>query len=115
MVVDDNQGNAPNYYPNSFTGPEPMQRARDLEPSYKISGDAYRIETGDEDNFTQPRIFWNSVLNEAERQRLVSNIATDLVTALDFIQDRAVANFTKVSTDFGESLIKALKAKRNVK
>lgn len=112
MVLDDNQGNSPNYYPNSFSGPEPSQRARDLEPTYKVSGDVYRFDSGEEDNFTQARIFWNSVLKESERQRLVSNIATQLTKAERFIQERTVANFSKVSNDFGQSLAKALKARR---
>lgn len=114
MVVDDNQGNAPNYYPNSFGGPEPSQRARDLEPIFKVTGDVNRFDSGDEDNFTQPRIFWD-VLNDSERQRLVSNIANELAQTAEFIQERAMANFNKVSTDFGQKLSKALKAQRKGK
>lgn len=112
MCVTDNQGGAPNYYPNSFTGPEPSARARNLEPPFKVSGDVYRYDSGDEDNFTQPRVFWNSVLDEAARKRLVMNIADHLGNAAEFIQQRAVANFTKVSDDFGRQLTKALMEKR---
>lgn len=108
MCVNDNQGGAPNYYPNSFSGPEPLQQAADLEPRFKVSGDVYRYDSGDEDNFTQPRIFWNSVLDEAARKRLVANIADSLSNALEFIQKRAVSNFAQVSEDFGQQLKKAL-------
>lgn len=112
MCFGDNQGGAPNYYPNSFSGPEPSQRARNLEPAYKLSGDVQRYDSGDEDNFTQPRIFWNSILDEAARKRLVSNIANHLGDALEFIQERAVHNFAQVSQDFGQKLEKALQANR---
>jgi catalase len=115
MTVTDNQGGAPNYYPNSFSGPEPSEEARALEPAYRVSGDVYRFDSGDEDNFTQPRVFWNSVLDQGERKRLVTNIADQLGNAAEFIQERAVANFSKVSEDFGKQLTKALMAKRGNK
>lgn len=115
MCVTDNQGGAPNYYPNSFSGPEPSEVARALEPPYRVSGDVYRFDSGDEDNFSQPRVFWNSVLTDAERRRLVMNIAEQLGNAADFIQERAVGNFTKVSEDFGRQLTQALKEKRGPK
>lgn len=106
-----NQGGAPNYYPNSFSGPEPIQRAADLEPPFKVVGDVYRIDSGHEDNFTQAKLFWNSVLDDAARQRLVSNIADSLSNALDFIQERAVSNFAEVNNDFAQQLKKALQIK----
>lgn len=112
MTVNDNQGGAPNYYPNSFSGPEPLQRALQLEPPFKVSGDVYRFDSGDEDNFSQPKIFWERVLDEAARKRLVSNIAGHLGMAADFIQDRAVKNFTQVSDEFGRMLTKALMENR---
>lgn len=112
MCFNDNQGGAPNYYPNSFSGPEPLQRASDLEPPYKVSGDVYRHESGDEDNFTQPRIFWNSVLDKHARERLVLNISDHLSNALEFIQERAVSNFSQVNIDFGQQLKKALQVNR---
>lgn len=110
MCFTDNQGGAPNYHPNSFNGPETSKTARNLEPTFKISGDVYRYDTGDEDNFTQSRIFWNSVLDESTRNRLVSNIASHLGNALEFIQERAVHNFSQVSSDFGRKLNEALQA-----
>jgi catalase len=112
MVMNDNQGGAPNYYPNSFNGPETSRRARALEPPFKVAGDVDRIDNGDEDNFTQARIFWNSVLDEPARKRLVDNLANHLVNAADFIQERAVGNFAQVSKDFGKQLTQALKLKQ---
>lgn len=115
MVTDENQGGAPNYYPNSFGGPEPLQRAQTLDPPYKIAGDIYRFDSGDEDNFSQPAIFWNHVLDEDARIRLVQNIADHLSNAFDFIQKRTVANFTKVNSDFGRLLNHVLETKRSDK
>ena len=49
------------------------------------------METGGEDNYSQVTIFYNEVLNDEERGRLVSNIAGHLKDAKDFIQKRAVS------------------------
>lgn len=111
----DNQGGAPNYYPNSFDGPEPSQRVRDLQPPYKLSGEVYRFDSGDEDNFSQPTLFWNNILDEAARKRLVSNIAGHIVNAKEFIQERAIKNFSQVSAEFGQQLREAINLKRSAK
>ena len=52
---------------------------------------SFRYNSADDDNFTQPGIFWSKVLNEEERERLVGNIAGHLVNAQQFIQKRAVS------------------------
>jgi hypothetical protein len=48
------------------------------------------------------------VLNEQARDRLVANIAGHLCNAQEFIQQRAVRNFSQVHADFGKKLTKAL-------
>jgi catalase len=45
-----------------------------------------RYNSGDEDNFSQPTLFWRNVLKPDERDRLVQNIADSLKDAADFIQ-----------------------------
>lgn len=45
-----------------------------------------RYNSGDEDNFSQPTLFWRNVLKPDERDRLVQNIAESLKDAADFIQ-----------------------------
>ena len=52
--------------------------------------------------------FWRKVLNEEERTRLVSNIAGHLKDASDFIQRRAVRNFSVVDKDYGGRIAKLL-------
>lgn len=84
MNVTNNQGGAPNYYPNSFSGPE--QNSALVSPTYKVSGDVARYNTADDDNFSQPGIFWRNVLNNEERERLVSNIVGHLKDTETFIQ-----------------------------
>uniref|UniRef100_A0A6I8PBH7 Catalase n=1 Tax=Ornithorhynchus anatinus TaxID=9258 RepID=A0A6I8PBH7_ORNAN len=110
MCVFDNQGGAPNYFPNSFSGPENQPKA--LEHRYHVSADVQRFNSADEDNVTQVRDFYTQVLNEEERKRLCENIAGHLKDAQLFIQKRAVKNFTDVHPDYG-SRIQALLDKYN--
>merc|ERR1719229_801600 len=79
MTVTNNQGGAPNYFPNSFSGPQPNRKW--TPHSEHVSGDVARWNSADEDNFTQAGIFYNKTLNEAERFRLADNIASHLCNA----------------------------------
>ncbi|NXU64425.1 CATA Catalase, partial [Horornis vulcanius] len=111
MTVSDNQGSgAPNYYPNSFTGPEDQPQLK--ESRMFASGDVQRFNSANEDNVTQVREFYLKVLNEEERQRLCKNIADHLKDAQLFIQKRAVKNFTDVHPKYG-ACIQALLDKYN--
>lgn len=113
MCFNDNQAGAPNYFPNSFSGPQECPRAKLLDPKTKIVGDVYRVESGEtEDNFAQATEFWNKTLDAAARQRLVDNISGHLVNASQFLQERAVKNFSQVSAEFGKLLQEGLKLKR---
>ena len=80
-----------------------------------MSGEVYRFDSGDEDNFSQPSIFWNKVLDDAARKRLVSNIAGHVINAKEFIQERAIKNFSEVSADFGQQLREAINLKKSAK
>jgi catalase len=114
MCVDGNQQNTPNYFPNSFSGPEPLQSAK--WHTDECSGDVMRYETGDEDNFTQCGEFFRNVLGPAERERLTDNIAGNLVDAQEFIQTRAIANFAAADANYGRMVkqkIDRIKSQRN--
>nr|WBY51145.1 catalase [Holotrichia parallela] len=104
-----NQGGAPNYHPNSFGGATNDARAKHLSPPFHVSGEAKRYDTGDEDNYSQPAVFYRKTLNEEERTRLVSNIVGSLKNAADFIQKRAVDNFSKVDSSFGKRIAEGLR------
>nr|AEP83810.1 catalase [Haliotis diversicolor] len=93
QCVDDNQGGAPNYFPNSFTGPQ--DDTKHLECPLKISGDVGRYNTADDDNFSQVGIFWRKVLSPTDRDHLISNMAGHLINAQEFIQKRAVSNYSQ--------------------
>ncbi|XP_054166686.1 catalase-like [Oppia nitens] len=100
MTVDSNQGNAPNYYPNSFqnVGQNPK---RYNEFRFQLpTADVDRYESKDEDNYTQTRRFYLSHTPE-ERQRLFSNIATELSLVYSNIQQKAYDMFNKVDPSYG--------------
>ncbi|KAH0620797.1 hypothetical protein JD844_021576 [Phrynosoma platyrhinos] len=99
MCISDNQGGAPNYYPNSFTGPEDQPSVKETRAN--ISGDVQRFNSANEDNVSQVRDFYTKVLTEEERERLCENIAGHLKDAQLFIQKKAVKNFTDVHPDYG--------------
>lgn len=108
-----NQGNAPNYHPNSFGGPTDDLRAKSLSLPFTVSGDVLRYDSGDEDNYSQAKIFYQKVLNKAEQERLIQNIAGSLKGAVGFIQERAVKNFSQVDETFGKRLADALKLQKS--
>ncbi|KAK5643025.1 hypothetical protein RI129_009192 [Pyrocoelia pectoralis] len=105
------QGGAPNYHPNSFGGATDDARARQLLPSHHVSGDVNRYDSGQEDNFSQPRNFYRKVLDAAHKKRLIANIADHLKDAADFIQKRMIGHFSEVDKDFGKQIEEALQAK----
>jgi len=110
MVTTDNQGDAPNYYPNSFGGPE--QDQKHLEHRYNVSADVTRYNSSDEDNFTQTGIFWRDVLSAQEKTNLVENIAGHMKDAQPAIQRRAVANFSQADPEYGRRIQELLDSYR---
>ncbi|XP_065226005.1 catalase-like [Planococcus citri] len=101
---------APNYYPNSFGGPQPNPRVK-ISP-YKVSGDVERYDTGNEDNYSQPSALWDS-FDETQRTILVQNIVYSLERAHpSFIQKRAVEMFYKVNKELGMRVKEALAKKK---
>uniref|UniRef100_A0A667X2S2 Catalase n=1 Tax=Myripristis murdjan TaxID=586833 RepID=A0A667X2S2_9TELE len=110
MCMTDNQGGAPNYYPNSFSAPDVQSCFK--ESKFKVSPDVARYNSADEDNVTQVRTFFTEVLNEEERQRLCQNMAGALKGAQLFIQKRMVQNLMAVHPDYGNR-VQALLNKYN--
>jgi hypothetical protein len=133
MCVDINQGGAPNYFPNSFSGP--TEDATFGIHRVRLTGDVARYDTGDDDNFSQvcgrsrvvpliwcadgalslcgggqAGVFYRKVLGEAEKERLTTNIAQNLAGAQEFIQKRAIANFTAADPDYGARIARKVAA-----
>ncbi|XP_014670546.1 PREDICTED: catalase-like isoform X4 [Priapulus caudatus] len=106
QCLDDNQEGAPNYFPNSFQGPDHDHKY--LAHTVHYSGDCKRYRTDDDDNSTQVGNFWRKVLTEDGRKHLISNMAGHLKNAQEFIQKRAVANYSKCDPEYGRRLEEAL-------
>ena len=73
-----------------------------------LTGDAERFDNADEDNFSQCGEFWRNVLGPQEKANLIENMSGHLIDAAEFIQERAVANFSKCDVDYGRRLSEAL-------
>ena len=58
MQTGNNYGGAPNYYRNSFHGPDVTSASAHLEHATFESGMAARHEASDDDNYSQPRVFY---------------------------------------------------------
>ncbi|XP_039285986.1 catalase isoform X1 [Nilaparvata lugens] len=107
-----NQGGAPNYFPNSFGGHREQPSAANTK--FSTVGDVDRYTSDGEDNFQQCHEFWHKTLTEEGRRNLVDNIVGNLRDASDFIQERAVNNFSQVEPVFGARLAEGLRlAKKN--
>eukprot|EP00979_Chaetoceros_neogracilis_P009591 scaffold2189_cov234-Chaetoceros_neogracile.AAC.11 len=104
MTVTNNGTGAPNYFPNSFRGPRVDSSGRATAHSDRVVGDVERVETGDEDNFSQCCHFYNNVLKQDERDRLTSNIAGHMVNASEAIRIRALSNFAAVDAEYGRTI-----------
>jgi catalase len=106
QCVTDNQEGAPNYFPNSFSGP--LDNPKHLESSHHLSGDVQRYNSGDDDNYSQVTDFWRKVLTEDERSRLVENIAGHLKNCQEFIQKRTIQIFSLVDPEYGRRIQEAV-------
>jgi catalase len=102
MMVHANGGGSPNYFPNSFSGPEPS--ANGAWHHDTVTGDVMRYETGDEDNFSQCGDFFRNVLDDGARERLTDNIAGHISRAQELIRQRAIANFTAADVNYGRMI-----------
>lgn len=109
MQMTANGAGAPNYYPNSFQGPSPADATAAAGRHVQWhadtgTGQVERVETGDEDNFTQAGHFFRSVLSLAGRDRLTDNIAGNLCHAQPFIRKRAIQNFGHADPVYGRMI-----------
>lgn len=107
MRFDDNSGGEPNYYPNSFGGPEPDVSA--AEPQFEVSGNAARQEyTHPNDDFVQAGDLYRKVMTDTDRKNLISNIVGHLGGAQKRIQLRQTAIFYKADKEYGSRVAEGL-------
>ena len=108
MRNDQNGGSGPNYWPNSFNGPEPDISAK--EPPIEMSGKADRYPYKyPNDDFIQPGNLYRDVMTDQERETLAGNIISHLGDAQKRIQLRQTAIFFKADPDYGSKVAKGLK------
>lgn len=120
MQATANGNGGPNYFPNSFAGPQPSADATwhtDALSSNSTSGGSRnndqveRLDTGDEDNFSQAANFYRNVLDDAARERLTDNIAGHMCKVTSpFIRHRAIQNFARVDPDYGHRIQEKVEA-----
>ncbi|CAM9332969.1 unnamed protein product [Choristocarpus tenellus] len=105
MRLDTNMAGTPNYFPNSFSGPQPLADASHTTwKTVTVSGEAGRYPTGEDDNFSQCGDFFRKTLCADARERLTDNIAGAMAGAQEFIQKRAIANFAAADADYGRMI-----------
>ena len=107
MRTDDGGGSGPNYYPNTFGGPEPKPEA--AQPPFEVTGEAARRPySHPNDDFAQPGALYRDVMTDEDRDHLIGNIVGHLGGAQKRIQLRQTALFYKVDADYGTRVAKGL-------
>jgi catalase len=107
MRFDHNGGSGPNYWPNSFNGPEPDSTLS--APPIDVAGLAARhaYKLGDID-FVQAGDLYRKVMTDMDREHLITNIVGHLKNAQKRIQIRQTALFYKADTDYGRRVADGL-------
>jgi len=108
MRFDKNGESTPNYYPNSFSGPEPDIET--VEPSYEVTGKVARQKyTHPNDDFVQPGNLYRKVMTNQDRDNLIGNIVSHLCNAKKEIQIRQTKIFYKADPEYGQRVADGLK------
>jgi catalase len=103
----DAPGGGPNYYPNSFGGPQPDPAAAD--PPTSVSGMAMRqARNHPNDDFVQAGDLYRKVTTDEDRDHLIGNIVGHLGGAQKRIQLRQTAVFYKTDADYGRRVAQGL-------
>ncbi len=107
MRPDNNGGDGPNYWPNTFGGAEPDPKL--APPPIDVSGMAARhaYQLGDVD-FVQAGDLYRKVMSPTERKHLVKNIVSHLKNAQKRLQFRQTAIFYKADSDYGQRVAEGL-------
>ena len=107
MTVNGNQGEVPNYEPNTLNGP--IEDAKFKQAASTLTGATGRYPyQHTNDNFEQPRALFKTVMTETDRAHLIENIVGDLGNCRKDIQERMVKLFYKIDPEYGERIEKGL-------
>jgi len=106
MCFNGNMGSLTNYFPNS------VAEAPTENPEYAKSAEIglnpldatviKKYSTKDNDNFTQVGVFYNKVLNDAERERLTDNLASSLVKVTIDVRNKVFPLLEKCDPHYGK-------------
>jgi catalase len=108
MRSDANGGGGPNYWPNSYNGPEPDISSK--EPPFDTSGMADRHPFKHlNDDFVQAGNLYRDVMTDRDRENLIGNIVSHLGGAQGRIQLRQTALFFRVDPDYGRRVAEGLR------
>jgi len=106
MRVDDNGGEGPNYWPNSFGGQAPAESG---EPAFEVVGAAARhAYTHPNDDFAQAGTLYRQVMSETDRDHLIGSIVDHLGKAQKRLQRRQAALFFKCDPEYGRRVAAGL-------
>ncbi|XP_059057132.1 vegetative catalase-like [Achroia grisella] len=106
--VGDNMGDAPNYFTNSFNGPVPIvDENRPTDRIVILDSNAVDLEHCNH--------FYNYILSDdAQRQRLIENIATSLRTVTSPVKERVYRLLALVDTNLGKRVIETTTGQNKV-
>ncbi|UXI23307.1 tryptophan 5-hydroxylase 1-like [Sarcoptes scabiei] len=108
MMIGDNYGSRPNYFPNSFDNVRDDPAGNNERRTRLTTTDVYRYESSDtEDNYKQVRNLYES-FSVDERKRLHENLASELRFCYKFIQERALKEFEKIHPNYSVGVQLAL-------
>ncbi|OPZ59142.1 MAG: Vegetative catalase [Deltaproteobacteria bacterium ADurb.Bin510] len=102
----DEIASGPNYWPNSFGGPQPQ--AFDDAPAIELAGVTGRYRHASDDDYLQAGNLYRHLMKHNERDNLIDNIAAHLGQAQRRIQLRQCALFFKADPDYGNRVARAL-------
>jgi catalase len=97
-------GNQPVYAPNSYGGPEP-DPGKELPTWWVEAGELGRYayeKHADDDDFVQPRALYRDVMDDEDRDHLVTNIVAHASDGVSLgIQARVVEYWSNVDAKLG--------------
>ncbi|MDO5045265.1 catalase [Campylobacter sp.] len=96
------------YEPNSFGGPK--ENKDFLEPDVSLEGvmQRHNHREDDSDYYSQPRDLFN-LMSDCQKSQLFNNIAESMCGVSDFIVERALGHFEKISPAYAAGVKAALK------
>jgi catalase len=102
MRADGNFGSAPNYEPNSFSGPveDPAFRERPRTITGAVDRHNHRLNN---DDYTQPGNLFRLMLPDA-RKRLIDNVVGTMKSVPQAIQERQIQHFLRADLDYGRGV-----------